>query len=296
MTFRHLGVFVFSLSVALVAVGATRESRLDDRPAAERQGNKVAFEAALAATTPEIWKSPNGGTLPYRMHIPGKMETGRTYPLVIHMHGAGSRGANNLNQIRNGGADFIAWAKRQGEEFVFVAPQCPVKMKWVDSPWKARKSTMKESPTPYLRMAMEIIDDVRKRYPVDQDRIYVMGISMGGYATWELLQRRPELFAAALPCCGGGDSALAPRLVDIPIWTFHGDRDRTVPVVRSRDMVAAIRAAGGSKIKYREYPGKGHNVWTPTFSDDSVFEWLFSQRRKQGLSKVRCSKTQASGD
>jgi predicted peptidase len=244
-------------------------------------GNKEAFEAAFAVTTPEIWKSPNGGTLPYRMHIPAKIEPGRTYPLVIHMHGVGSRGTNNLNQLRNGGADFIAWAKRQGEEFVFVAPQCPAEMRWVDSLPRGKKHTMKESPTPAMRMAMEIIDDVRTRYPVDQGRIYVMGISMGGHATWELLQRRPELFAAALPCCGGGDSALASRLVDIPIWAFHGDRDRTVSVVRSRDMVAAIKAAGGTKIKYREYPGKGHNVWTPTFSDDSVFEWLFSQRRKQ---------------
>lgn len=287
MTSRYLNAFIFLLSVASVVGGATKASRLDNRPSAERIGNQESFKAALAVTTPKMWESPKGGTLPYRMHVPAKMESGRIYPLVIHMHGAGSRGTNNLNQIRTGGADFIAWARRHGEEFVFVAPQCPAKMKWVDSPWKAKKSTMKESPTPYLRMAMEIIDDVRKRYPVDQDRIYVMGISMGGYATWELLQRRPELFAAALPCCGGGDSALASRLVDIPIWTFHGDRDGSVPVVRSRDMVAAIKAAGGTKIRYREYPGKGHNVWTPAFTDDSVFEWLFSQRRKQSQSEAR---------
>ena len=140
---------------------------------------------------------------------------------------------------------------------------------------------MHENPTIYLRMAMEIIDDVCKRYPVDMDRVYVMGISMGGYATWELLQRRPELFAAALACCGGGDSALASRLVNIPIWAFHGSKDKTVPVVRSRDMVAAIKAAGGTKIEYREYPGVGHNAWTPTFTDDSVFDWLFRQRRSR---------------
>ena len=138
---------------------------------------------------------------------------------------------------------------------------------------------MTPEPNVPMRMAMEIIDDVRTRYPVDLERIYVMGISMCGYATWELCQRRPELFAAALPCCGGGDPAYAARLVDIPIWAFHGDKDKSVPVVRSRLMVEAIKAAGGTKIKYREYPGMAHNVWTPTFSDDSVFEWLFRQRK-----------------
>ena len=195
------------------------------------------------------------------------------------MHGAGSWGTNNVDQIRNGGADFIAWAKRRGEEYVFIAPQTPRRRKWVDTPWENKKSTMKEMPTPSLRMAMEIIDDAVARYPVDRDRIYVMGISMGGYAAWELLQRRPELFAAGLPCCGGGDVAQAPRLKDVAIWAFHGSKDKGVPVCRSRDMVAAIKAAGGKKILYREYKGLGHNVWTPTFSDDKVFEWLFSQRR-----------------
>lgn len=248
--------------------------------ASERKGNAQVFETALAATEAKKWRSPNGGTLPYRLHVPAKPEPGKLYPLVIHMHGAGSWGTNNVDQIKTGGADFISWAKRHGEEYVFIAPQTPRRRKWVDSPWENNKSTMKEKPTGSLRMAMEIIDDAIARYPVDRDRVYVMGISMGGYATWELLQRRPELFAAGLPCCGGGDVAQAPRLTDIPIWAFHGSNDKSVPVCRSRDMVAAIKAAGGKKILYREYKGLGHNVWTPTFSDDKVFEWLFSQRRR----------------
>ena len=247
--------------------------------ASERKGNTAAFEAAFAATEAKTWKSPNGGTLPYRLHVPAKPEPGRLYPLVVHMHGAGSWGTNNVDQIRNGGADFIAWAKRHGEEYVFIAPQTPRRRKWVDTPWEQNKSTMKEKPTPSLRMAMEIIDDAVARYPVDRNRIYVMGISMGGYAAWELLQRRPELFAAGLPCCGGGDVAQAPRLTDISIWAFHGSADKGVPVCRSRDMVAAVKAAGGKKVQYREYEGLGHNVWTPTFSDDKVFDWLFAQRR-----------------
>ena len=271
-------ISIAAIAVAAVALGAAdRDIRLLN--ATTDEDVVVDFRGALAMTEAKMWESPNGGTLPYRLHAPEKTTPGRLYPMVVLMHGAGERGTNNSDQIRNGGTDFIAWAKRHGQEFVFVAPQCPADKKWVDSPWNAEKSTMRETPTPYLRMAMEIVDEAVKTYPVDPSRIYVIGISMGGYATWELLQRNPGLFAAAIPCCGGGDSSLAPRLVDIPIWVFHGDRDDVVPVVRSRSMVEAIKAAGGTSIKYREYPGMGHDVWTPTFSDDSVFEWLFSQRK-----------------
>ena len=249
--------------------------------AAERKGDTKVFEEALAATEAKVWNSADGKTLPYRLHVPAKPEPGRMYPLVVHMHGVGSWGTNNVDQIRTGGADFISWAKRHGKEYVFIAPQTPKRHKWVDTTWKSTKSTMKATPTPSLRMAMEIIDDALTRYPIDRDKVFVMGISMGGYATWELLQRRPELFAAGLPCCGGGDVAQAPRLTDISIWAFHGSNDRAVPVCRSRDMVAAIKAAGGGKIHYREYNGRGHNVWTLAFSDDKVFEWLFSQCRNR---------------
>ena len=237
---------------------------------------------ALAMTESKVWRSPGGGTLPYRLHRPATCEPGRRYPLVVYMHGAGSRGSDNVTQLRYGGVPLLNWARRTDQQFFMVAPHCPVRERWVNTKFGVAKSSMKPNPTPQLAMAMEIIDDACKKYPIDPDRIYVMGISMGGYATWELLQRRPQMFAAALPCCGGGDTARASRLTDIPIWVFHGDADKTVPVCRSRDMVAAIKAAGGQKIIYREYSGKDHDVWTPTFSDDSVFEWLFSQKRQVG--------------
>ena len=106
----------------------------------------------------------------------------------------------------------------------------------------------------------------------------VTGVSMGGYGTWDAIQRKPGLFAAAIPICGGGDSARAQSLKNIPIWVFHGDKDTAVPVTRSRDMVNALNACGG-KVQYREYPGAGHDVWTRTYADTSVLAWLFAQRR-----------------
>lgn len=268
-------------SVAFCCVALSAQVSAKQEIAAERHGRASTFEVACRLTKPRIWTGADGDVLPYRLHVPEKAEPGRRYPLVIHMHGAGSRGTNNLDQIRTGGANFIGWASARGEEFVFLAPQCPKGKQWVDTLWGSREHRMSETPTPWMRMALDLIDDVVRRYPVDRDRIYVMGISMGGYATWELLQRRPSMFAAALPCCGGGDVTLAPALTDISIWAFHGGADKVVPTFRSQSMVAAIRAAGGRKVHYREYPGVGHNAWTPTFTDPSVFEWLWARRRAE---------------
>ena len=100
-----------------------------------------------------------------------------------------------------------------------------------------------------------------------------------GYATWDLIARKPGLFATAIPVCGGGDPAQAEKLAKLPIWAFHGDVDPLVPVQRSRDMIAAIKQSGGEP-KYTEYKGVGHNSWTPTFKNAEVLEWLFKQKKE----------------
>lgn len=112
---------------------------------------------------------------------------------------------------------------------------------------------------------------------VDKNRIYVTGLSMGGFGTWDIIVRRPKLFAAVVPICGG-DEAQAARIARIPIWAFHGGKDRTVKPLRSRNMVDAIKKAGG-KIKYTEYPKVGHFAWTPAYRDPEMFAWLFAQKR-----------------
>ena len=148
----------------------------------------------------------------------------------------------------------------------------------MDTPWAQKFHTMSVEPSASMKLALALVDDVRANLPVDPARIYATGISMGGYGTWDAVQRRPGLFAAALPICGGGDTACATRIRDVPIWCFHGDADGAVPVCRSRNMVAALWAVDG-KIRYREYPGVGHNCWGRTYGDDTVLAWLFSQRK-----------------
>ena len=114
---------------------------------------------------------------------------------------------------------------------------------------------------------------------VDLSRVYAAGISMGGYGTWELITRRPEVFAAAVPVCGSGIPDMADKLVNMGIWAFHGEADGTVPPQGTRDMEAAIKAAGGTKMKATYFPGVGHDSWIPAYKTEGLMNWLFSQKK-----------------
>jgi predicted peptidase len=134
-----------------------------------------------------------------------------------------------------------------------------------------------------MRMAFEAIDAYieNPENQVDSKRIYVMGLSMGGYGTWDAIQRRPNFFAAAVPICGGGDTSLAPRLTKLPIWAWHGDQDKVIKPSRSRDMIDAIKKIGGTP-KYSEIKGRGHNSWLDCWKSQEMWTWLYSQK-KEGL-------------
>lgn len=134
---------------------------------------------------------------------------------------------------------------------------------------------MSQEPTPQLKHAIELLENTVKQENGDEKRIYIGGISMGAFGTWDALSRRPDLFTAAIAICGGGDVKQASKLVNIPLRVFHGEVDSAVMVKRSRDMVAAIRAAGGTKVTYTEYPGVDHNSWTQTYADHENLRWLF---------------------
>ena len=137
---------------------------------------------------------------------------------------------------------------------------------------------MPEKPSVPMGLLLELLPKFRDEFAIDTDRIYVMGLSMGGYGTWDMIQRYPEMFAAAVPICGGGDATKAERIARMPVWAFHGNRDTVVPTSRSRDMIEAMRKAGGSP-RYTESPGVGHGVWGVAFGDPELAKWLFAQRR-----------------
>jgi predicted peptidase len=154
-----------------------------------------------------------------------------------------------------------------------------MKTRWVQTEFTATDHTMDTLPTRALGIAMETVLDFVKNNPVDTTRIYVMGISMGGFATWEVMARYPKLFAAAVPISGGADEKTAEIVKNIPVWVFHGGADAIVKTSRSRNMVAALKQAGAQPI-YTEYPGVNHNCWGATFSTQELYKWLFEKQKK----------------
>lgn len=203
----------------------------------------------------------------------------RPYPLVVFLHGAGERGTDNVRQLKYLPTWLAEPDLRRWYPCFVLAPQCRMDERWVDVSWADTKSTPQPAaPTVDLAAAMKAIEETLVREAVDPARVYLTGLSMGGFGTWDLGARLTGRFAAILPICGGGDERVAARLADLPIWCFHGDADTAVPVERSRAMIAALRAAGGRPI-YSELAGVGHDSWTPAYRDRFVLDWLFSQRR-----------------
>jgi predicted peptidase len=227
----------------------------------------------------------SGGTfqdevIRYQVVVP-KIEEGKKYPVVLFLHGAGERGSDNQAQLKYFPALMNRPEYREKFPAFVVAPQCRTDMRWTEAPWGDRKSVeMTPEPGHMLKTAIAALEKTIEEYPIDRDRIYLTGLSMGGYGSWELAARKPEWFAAVAPICGGGDERQAKRLVGLPIWAWHGDKDGAVPVERSQKMIEAIREAGGEP-KYTEIAGGGHNVWDQAYQDpQGIIPWMFEQRRK----------------
>ena len=209
----------------------------------------------------------------------GDGHDGRRYPLVLFLHGAGERGNDNAKQLKYLPTWLAEPALRHRHPCFVLAPQCRMDERWVDVSWTEVKSTPQPAmPTVDLAAATKALEETLSREPVDPDRVYLTGLSMGGYGTWDLATRLPDRFAAILPVCGGGDDRVAARIATLPSWCFHGDADPAVSVELSRAMIAAVKTAGGRPI-YSELAGVGHDSWTPAYRDGFVLDWLFSQRR-----------------
>jgi predicted peptidase len=227
----------------------------------------------VQGTEAKTFKGADGGTLLYRIHAP-KGKEGKL-PLVLFLHGAGERGDDNAAQVKHGIKQFLA--RQEKYPCVLVVPQCPKGQSWA-AIRRGASPTQEEKSSGPMTLTIELVDSLRKELPVDPARLYVTGLSMGGYGTWDLLMRKPAMFAAGVPVCGGGDVSKAATIAKIPQWVFHGDQDKAVPVDYSRKMVEAMKAAGGEP-KYTEYPGVGHNSWDNAYADDALYEWLFSQKQ-----------------
>lgn len=220
----------------------------------------------------------DGARLLYRLLRPQNYAPQVRYPLVLFLHGAGERGDDNVRQLVHGMNQFASDQIMAEHPCFVMAPQCPAGQKWVDMDWSAPRGDMPAEPAPAMRLACATLDALQKEFSIDPARVYVTGLSMGGYGTWDAIARYPDRFAAAVPICGGGDPAQAQKMARTPVWAFHGGKDGVVKPQRSREMVEAIKAAGGT-VKYTEYPDAGHNAWTATYENPEFFTWLFAQRK-----------------
>ena len=217
-----------------------------------------------------------GGKLLYRLYAPKGATADQRLPLLLFLHGAGERGEDNAVQLKHGVKQMLALQEKH--PCFIVAPQCPKGKKWNEVDWHAASHETPEKPSDPFASLIPLLGTLQKELAVDPKRLYVTGLSMGGYGTWDLISRLPDTFAAAVPICGGGDETKAEAMSKIPQWIFHGGADNVVKPDRSRHMVEALKKAG-AEPKYTEYPGVGHNSWDKAYGEADLWAWLFSQKK-----------------
>jgi predicted peptidase len=211
-----------------------------------------------------VHRDPDGKEAKYVLFVPHSYTGETPYPLILFLHGAGETGTDGHRQAETGLGPAIKKRERSFP-FITIFPQSQRRS------WLAGRSDAER--------ALAILDEIQHKYRVDPKRVYLSGLSMGGYGTWSLAAKFPARWAAIVPVCGGGDPKNGAKIKDIPCWCFHGAADPTVPVKASREMIAALKAVGGQP-KYTEYPGVKHNSWDRAYNTKDLYAWLLEQQLK----------------
>ena len=217
------------------------------------------------------------------MLAPESVQSGKKYPLVLFLHGAGERGNDNESQLTHGAQMFLNPVNREQYPAFVLFPQCPPDQYWVYM-GRPKSFTPSEMPveremSPLGNSVKELLDSYLAMPEVDKSRVYVIGLSMGAMATYDLAIRYPEIITAAIPICGIVNPARLSAAKDVKFHIFHGDADRAVPIAGSREAYKALKAAGAKTVEYTEFPGCDHNSWSPAFNTPGFLEWLFKQKK-----------------
>lgn len=232
----------------------------------------------------KLWYESGKDTMPYRLLLPDNYDATKKYPLIFFLHGVGERGRDNEKQLVHGAKLFLNPAVRKNYPAIVVFPQCPETSFWsnVDVQMEGGKPmfTFKDGgePSVAMKVLQELLQKIIKEYPINKSQVYIGGLSMGGMGTFEIAARNPDLFAAAFPICGGGNTTTASRMKKIHWWIFHGAKDDVVLPENSQVMVDALKKAGAS-VKYTLYPEANHNSWDPAFAEPELLSWLFAQKK-----------------
>ena len=246
-----------------------------------------AIDSAMLPKTKEIdkfssrvWKNNESEKLNYRLRYPENFNSEKKYPLLLFLHGSEGRGNDNEQQLwdANGiGAFSKQKIATKHESFIF-APQVPANERWVSTNWNTDNYRLVPISSS-MRLTFEALDSfIDNNKNIDENRIYVLGLSMGGWGAWDAISRRPNFFAAAVPICGGGDPEQAIYFKDVNIWAWHGEEDSVIDVKKSQDMVQALVKAKGN-IKYSEIKVRGHDSWLDVWNSNDLWNWLYNQRK-----------------
>ncbi len=235
------------------------------------------------------FNASNGIAMPYRSLTPELLDkdTSAQLPLVIFLHGAGERGNDNERQLTHGSQMFLNPLTQLKFPAFVLFPQCPEDKYWAfdtrPKSFDMQRLPLPEEPSSMIVAVKELIDTFIKDPNVNASRVYVIGISMGGMATYDLVSRYPEVFAAAVPICGITKPERLEDINNVDFWIFHGDADNVVPIEGSRAAFRALsdaqRKNSNFQINYVEFAGCGHDSWTPAFNTPELLTWLFDQQK-----------------
>lgn len=229
--------------------------------------------------TKHIFTDSLNNSMPYRMLSPMTIEPNKSYPLVLFLHGSGERGTDNEKQLTYGASIFSNPVNADKYPAFVVFPQCKERA-WTDK--IDERAFMPGAPIPpeskSEELVMELIDNLIESYPIDKSRIYIVGISMGGIAAYDLVCRYPQLFTAAVPICGAVNPERLHTAKDVKFMIFHGEEDDEIPSICSREAYKALNSVGAD-VDYVEFAGIGHDCWSSAFNYPSLLPWLFSQKK-----------------
>ncbi len=274
MKFRILaGTLLASAVIAMFSFGAfSQQSQSDgavDPKQAGQAGEIIRTGQTEHSFSAKVTKSYQGQYLLYLPEEYGR--DNKSWPLILFLHGSGERIGGgkihpNLSQVG------LPKTLQKGGNFPFIVltPQCPAGKWWSDPD--------------ISQMVIAMLDEVCKKYNVDERRIYLTGLSMGGFGTWSLAQQNPDRFAALVPVCGGGNMLLNDRLKKVPVWIFHGAKDKNVPIENAYKMGGSLKQMGGN-VQLQVFPNQGHFIWDAVYTNPKLYEWLMQQQRPAARKK-----------
>ena len=247
--------------------------------------NAAAYSQDFSLFTKQLFINKSD-TMPYRIMVPDDYDPEKKYALVIFLHGSGERGNDNEKQLIHGAELFLRDSIRKKYPSIVVFPQCSVNSYWsnvnivtgAQSGSRTFNFHTENKPTVAMGLLLYLVNDLQRKYSIQKKKIYISGLSMGGMGTFEMVRRKPNLFAAAMPICGGANPATANKLLKTNWWIFHGEKDDIVNPQYSKDMAMAILNEGGI-AKLTVYPNANHNSWDSAFAESNFMQWMFSNNK-----------------